>query len=132
MSKETDARERDAEILFLKSASLGIEATVEGSGAGIIAEIVKAKIPDVSVSANAAGKQEESAGVIETLKNTLLPGDILALHRNNAGITQTELSNETGISVSALSMMERSRRPINPQNAKKLAKALNCDTADFL
>ena len=57
-----------------------------------------------------------------------LPGKILAGARYREGITQTELSKQTGIPQRHISEMESGKRSIGKENAKKLARALNAAT----
>ena len=47
-------------------------------------------------------------------------------------MTQAQLSKMTGIPQRHISEMENGKRPIGKENAKKLAKALNCDYRRFL
>jgi DNA-binding XRE family transcriptional regulator len=56
-----------------------------------------------------------------------LPGVVLAGARGKEGITQRELAGRVGIPQRHLSEMERSKRPIGKEVAKKLAKALDID-----
>ncbi|MGA7562432.1 MAG: helix-turn-helix transcriptional regulator [Desulfobaccales bacterium] len=61
-----------------------------------------------------------------------LPGVVLAGARGKAGITQRELSRRAGIPQRHISEMERSKRPIGKEMAKKLGKALAIDYRVFL
>ncbi|MGA7579661.1 MAG: helix-turn-helix domain-containing protein [Desulfobaccales bacterium] len=56
-----------------------------------------------------------------------LPGVVLAGARGKAGITQRELSRRAGIPQRHISEMERSKRPIGKEMARKLGKALDID-----
>ena len=56
-----------------------------------------------------------------------LPGVVLAGARGKEGITQRELSRRVGIPQRHISEMERSKRPIGKEMAKKLGKALDID-----
>jgi hypothetical protein len=52
--------------------------------------------------------------------------------RTKEGMTQTRLSELTGIPQRYLSMMEHGKRPIGKKNARLLAKALKVDYRVFL
>jgi hypothetical protein len=56
-----------------------------------------------------------------------LPGVVLAGARGKEGITQRELAGRVGIPQRHISEMERSKRPIGKEMAKKLGKALHID-----
>jgi DNA-binding XRE family transcriptional regulator len=60
-------------------------------------------------------------------KPDLTPGDRITGYRAREDLTQTELAKLTGISQANISAMERGRRPIGLEVAKKLAKVLKCD-----
>ncbi len=49
----------------------------------------------------------------------------LLLERRERGLTQTELGRRIGISPKLISMYERGRRPIRPDRAVELTRALN-------
>lgn len=57
---------------------------------------------------------------------------ILRGARNKAEVTQTKLSELTGIPQRHISEMERGKRPIGKETAKKLAVALETDYRLFL
>lgn len=54
-------------------------------------------------------------------------GTLLNGYRHREGLTQTELSRQTGIPQRHISEMEHGKRSIGKEAARKLAKALNCD-----
>jgi len=56
-----------------------------------------------------------------------LPGVVLAGARGKEGITQRELAGRVGLPQRHISEMERSKRPIGKEMAKKLGEALNLD-----
>lgn len=56
----------------------------------------------------------------------------LRAYRNREGLTQKQLSKLTGIPQHNISEMERGKRTMRKELAKKLAKALNCDNRRFL
>jgi ribosome-binding protein aMBF1 (putative translation factor) len=59
-------------------------------------------------------------------------GVVLKVTRERKGITQTQLSEMTGIKQANISMMERGQRPIGKKTARTLAKALDVDYRVFL
>lgn len=56
-----------------------------------------------------------------------MPGAVLAGARGKEGLTQRELSRLTGIPQRHVSEMERGKRPIGKDLAKKLGQALDID-----
>ncbi len=60
------------------------------------------------------------------------PQTVLKGSRGKEGLTQKQLSELTGIPRTHISDMERGRRPIGKQTARKLATALNLDPRLFL
>jgi DNA-binding XRE family transcriptional regulator len=61
-----------------------------------------------------------------------VPASILRGARSKAEITQTSLSEQTGIPQRHISEMEQGKRPIGKETARKLAAALNTDYRVFL
>lgn len=61
-----------------------------------------------------------------------IPASILRGARSKAEITQTRLSELTGIPQRHISEMEQGKRPIGKETARKLAEALNVDYNVFL
>ncbi|OGQ06775.1 MAG: hypothetical protein A3G32_05775 [Deltaproteobacteria bacterium RIFCSPLOWO2_12_FULL_40_28] len=55
------------------------------------------------------------------------PGGTIQAYRYREEMTQKDLAKKTGIRQSHISEMERNKRTIGLQVAKKLAKALNCN-----
>jgi len=67
----------------------------------------------------------------ESSKNDT-PGKALWVYRDNAQLTQKQLSEKTGIAIPHLSEMENNKRSIGKKTAKKLAHVLKCDYRYFL
>lgn len=61
-----------------------------------------------------------------------IPASVLRGARSKAEITQTRLSELTGIPQRHISEMEQGKRPIGKETAKKLALALDVDYRVFL
>jgi DNA-binding XRE family transcriptional regulator len=105
-------------------------------------ELPKAKLRMIEkalVFANRLGKEEEllSENEHEQLMHKLSPRGIspansLKAYRLRQGLTQKELAKKTGIAQANLSAMEKGRRSIGLEVAKKLALALNCDFKKFV
>ena len=55
------------------------------------------------------------------------PGYYLRAYRHRAGLTQTQLADQTGIRQHHLSEMENNKRTIGKTIATRLAQILNCD-----
>jgi len=70
--------------------------------------------------------------VKELRPNEPIEAGILRGARSKAELTQTKLSELTGIPQRHISEMEQGKRPIGKENAKKLAKALETDYRVFL
>ena len=60
------------------------------------------------------------------------PGDILQGARDREGLTQTELAAKIGVKPHHISEMEKGKRSIGKDMAKRLAKALNTGYKVFL
>lgn len=78
---------------------------------------------------------EKSAGVPwreVAEKRGSIPSSVLRGARGKEELTQTRLSELTGIPQRHISEMERGRRPIGKETAKKLAVALKVDYRVFL
>ena len=61
-----------------------------------------------------------------------IPASVLRGARNKEEVTQTRLSELTGIPQRHISEMERGKRPIGKETARKLAAALKTDYRVFL
>jgi len=61
-----------------------------------------------------------------------VPASVLRGARGRAGLTQTRLSELTGIPQRHISEMERGKRPLGRETARKLAMALDLDYRLFL
>lgn len=59
-------------------------------------------------------------------------GENVRLHRENAKLTQDELSAMIGVSRSMLAQIERGSKSLSLPLAVDLAEALNCQIEDFL
>lgn len=64
--------------------------------------------------------------------SVVVPGLVLAGQRKKRSLTQTALSEASGIPQRHISEMENGKRSIGKQNARKLARALGTDFRIFL
>ena len=62
----------------------------------------------------------------------IVPGDILQGARDREGLTQTELAAKIGVKPHHISEMEKGKRSIGKDMAKRLSKALNTGYKVFL
>jgi DNA-binding XRE family transcriptional regulator len=60
------------------------------------------------------------------------PGDTLRIRRENAEMTQSQLSAKAGVSIPNISAIECGKRVVGPRTAKKLASALGLDYRKLL
>lgn len=102
---------------------------VPAAHAGAIQKIVSevlSLLPDV----------EEDEGrlytVDEVFPEGISPADVLRGARFREEMTQAQLAAKVGVKVSNISEMERGKRPIGKEMAKRLAKALNISHKVFL
>ncbi|MCI5830193.1 MAG: helix-turn-helix transcriptional regulator [Treponema sp.] len=114
-----------------------IKLLMFGEGLEYVKAVLKKNIPDIvfedEVSSDASDEEVISSEDSEVLNNIpLTPADVLLIRRENAGLTQKQLSEKTGIAVPNISLMESGQRAIGAKTARKLAEALNCDAGDFI
>lgn len=78
------------------------------------------------------GPGGEDPGTAERVRPEVTPGKVLRGARGLAGLTQARLSERLGIHKSNLSEMERDRRAIGKDMARRLGKELGMDYKVFL
>ena len=98
---------------------LWVAAEAEALGWGGVS--IAAKATGMSRTTIAAGQSELSE------RRGSIPSSILRGARSKAAITQTRLSELTGIPQRHISEMEQAKRVIGKETAKRLAVALNLD-----
>ena len=87
----------------------------------------------LSLLNNAAGENEtQSFTVEEVFPEGIRPMDMLKGARYREGLTQAQLAAKLGVKPANISEMERGKRPIGKEMAKRLAKALNTSYKVFL
>jgi len=78
------------------------------------------------------GAEEDRLYTVEEVFPDMKPGDILRGARHREGLTQAQLAAMIGVKPSHISEMEKGKRPIGKDMAKRLAKALNTSYQVFL
>jgi DNA-binding XRE family transcriptional regulator len=82
--------------------------------------------------------QEDHIRIIDTdwfkkIRASITPGEIIKIHRENLGLTQSELGKKLGLfSAQKISDMEKGRRKISKEVAKKLSKIFEVPIERFL
>lgn len=76
--------------------------------------------------------EEDRLYAVEEVFPDMKPGDILRGARHREGLTQAQLAAMIGVKPSHISEMEKGKRPIGKDMAKRLAKALNTSYKVFL
>ncbi len=115
-----------------------IETHITGRGADFLVDILKQQLPDLEVMDYDDEEDDEefidseSSDWYREMQKKMTPGIILRIRRENKCLTQTQLSEITGIAVPNISLMESGKRNIGVRTAKKLAKALSCSAGDFI
>lgn len=112
---------------------LRINVSIEGQGLKKFKELLKNALPEGTIIED----DEACLDITETdryknLSQEMTPAAVLKIRRQNACLSQTQLSQKTGIALSNISLMENGRRGIGAKTAKKLAAALNCAPGDFI
>ena len=79
-----------------------------------------------------AAADEDRLYTVEEVFPEMQPGDILRGARHREGLTQAQLATMIGVKPSHISEMEKGKRPIGKDMAKRLAKALNTSYQVFL
>ncbi len=108
-----------------------IEVEIRGPGADSVLAILRRELPALEVADDEYEPVEGSAW-FASLAAEVSPGTSLRVYRDNAGWTQAQLSEKTGVPVPHISGMENDKRPIGKSNAKKLAVAFGTDYRRFM
>ena len=83
-------------------------------------------------------EEEELVDVFETewfssIKSQMAPGENIKIYRENAGLTQTELGEKLGnVPRQNISLMEKGKRGISKETAKKLSKVFKVPVSRFI
>ena len=117
-----------------------INVSIFGEGMDQVAEVLRKNIPDILITPARAGEDDDdeqleditSSAWYKEMAKRITPGDVLRIRRENADMTQAELSEKSGVAIPNISLMEAGKRPIGPRVAKKLAAALGTDYKELL
>ncbi len=110
-----------------------IDAMIVGEGVEALRDLINRALPGAVVTFEEDDFENASQSEwFRNLEQSLTPGDVLAVRRDNAGITQARLSELTGLPESHISGMETGSRPIGKKNARKLASAFGTDYREYL
>lgn len=108
-----------------------IDVKVAGKGINALIRILKKNIPGVQIIDDDTPQNIEDWDYFQKIKARLTPAKVLKIRRENANLTQAALAEKCGIASANIARMETGKRSIGAISAKKLAKALGCDTGDF-
>jgi len=109
-----------------------IEVEIRGPGADSVLAILRGALPSLEASDDDVYEPVEGSDWFAALAAEVTPGASLRAYRDNAGWTQAQLSEKTGLPIPHLSGMENDRRPIGKATAKKLAAAFSTDYRRFV
>ena len=114
-----------------------IRLEMYGEGISEVIAVLKKAIPSIEITPLEKLEEDEYVNIFETdwFKKTdtkKLPGIIIKTKRENKGLTQSELSSLTKISVSNISAIENGKRNIGLKTAKKLAKTLGLEIQEII
>ena len=115
-----------------------IDVSIFGEGTDVVADILRKSIPGITITPAVSADDDEQYEEIKDsdwykrIKELTRPGDVLRIRRENADMTQAQLSEKSGVAIPNISLMEAGKRPIGPRVAKKLASALDIDYKDLL
>lgn len=115
-----------------------IDVSIFGEGTDVVADILMKSIPGIKITPAVSADDDEQYEEIKDsdwykrIKELTRPGDVLRIRRENADMTQAQLSEKSGVAIPNISLMEAGKRPIGPRVAKKLASALDIDYKDLL
>jgi len=76
--------------------------------------------------------EEDRLYSVEEVFPDMPPGDILRGARHREGLTQAQLAAKIGVKASHISEMEKGKRPLGKDLAKRLAQAFNTSYRVFL
>ncbi|HEY4003400.1 MAG TPA: helix-turn-helix transcriptional regulator [Candidatus Xenobia bacterium] len=106
---------------------------IEGAAAAAVVACLKAEAFEVVVDEDDDELlRAEDTDWFKRMEAEAHRGITLRVRRTNAGLTQAQLAEMTGLKVANISAMEAGKRGIGPDVARKLAKALNCPMVDLL
>lgn len=109
-----------------------IRVEIFGDGIAELVTVLRKAIPGVSITPDPNEEPEEFVDVFETewyksIKATHHAGITVRTMRENAGMTQADLSEKSGVSIPNISMIENGKRVVGPRTARKLAAVFDLD-----
>ena len=109
-----------------------IEVEIRGLGADTVLSILRGSLPDLVTTDDDEYEAVDSSEWFGSLADKVTPGMSLHVYRDNAGLTQAQLSDKTGIPIPHISGMENDKRPIGKSTARKFAEVFGTDFRRFL
>lgn len=113
-----------------------LDIIIAGSGASIAATLLANFLGN---NINTEEKQDQYGNTVFHIDGLIIDkmeakssGELLSFYKMKSGLTSMRLADLTGIGYSNIIAMEKNRRVIGLNIAKKLAKALNCKPSDLL
>jgi len=97
-----------------------------------IVEKLRGAFPSIQIQKKSSQAAATEMAWYKQAKARLTPERYLDTDRFNAGLTQKQLAERTGILQQHLSEMESGKRTIGKTNAHKLAKALGTEASRYL
>ena len=120
----------------MKTANELLDIIIAGSGASIAATLLANFLGN---NINTEEKQDQYGNTVFHIDGLIIDkmeakssGELLSFYKMKSGLTSMRLADLTGIGYSNIIAMEKNRRVIGLNIAKKLAKALNCKPSDLL
>jgi len=89
------------------------------------------------VTSEGESDDDELVDIFETdfykeIKKKMIPGDYVRIYRENHGLTQSDLGKKLGVSRAFICDIEKGRRSISKEMAKKLSKMFNISISRFI
>ncbi len=109
-----------------------IEVEIRGPGSDAVLSILRREMPDLETVGDDEYESLAGSTWFKDIAAGVTPGMSLRVYRDNAGWTQAQLSEKTGIPVPHISGMEHDNRPIGKVSARKFAEAFGTDFRRFL
>lgn len=114
-------------LVVAKAPRINVE--VFGEGMDELVKLLRREIPDVVITPEPSGDDDEFVNVVETdwykkMQAEWHPGDTISVKREHLGLTQAELAERTGMSIPSISLIENRKRGVGVRTARKLAAAL--------
>jgi DNA-binding XRE family transcriptional regulator len=114
-----------------------IRVEVFGEGMADLVAVLKKAIPDVVITPEPDLEEDEFVNVFETdwfkeMQAKHHPGITIRIRRENADMTQADLSEKSGVPVPNISAIENGKRSVGARTARRIASALGCNYKELL